>query len=121
MQNLTEQEFKEKVFDFEKNAEWKFAGQRPCIVDFYADWCGPCRMLSPVLEELSAAYAGKVDFYKVDTDREQKVSALFGIQSIPTMLFVPASGKPQLASGALPKEQLERVMTEVLGVGKAGQ
>ncbi len=116
MQNLTTEAFKTKVFDFEKNKEWKFAGGRPCIVDFYADWCGPCKMLSPVLEELSKKYDGKLDVYKIDTDREQELAGAFGIQSIPTMLFVPMTGKPQMAQGALPRETLEKAINDVLGV-----
>ena len=116
MRNLTSEEFKAKVFDFERNTEWKFAGDKPCIVDFYADWCGPCRMLSPVLEELSGKYAGKLDVYKVNTDQEQALSAAFGIQSIPSMLFVPMNGKTQMAQGALPKDMLEKVIGEVLSV-----
>ncbi|MHB0997547.1 MAG: thioredoxin [Elusimicrobiales bacterium] len=116
MQNLTTEAFKTKVFDFEKNKEWKFAGGRPCIVDFYADWCGPCKMLSPVLEELSRKYDGKLDVYKIDTDREQELAGAFGIQSIPTMLFVPMTGKPQMAQGALPRETLEKAINDVLGV-----
>ena len=116
MRNITSDEFKTKVFDFEKNTEWKFAGDKPCIVDFYADWCGPCRMLSPVLEELSKKYEGKLDVYKVNTDQEQALSTAFGIQSIPSMLFVPMSGKPQMAQGALPKEILEKAIGDVLSV-----
>ena len=116
MQNLTADTFKTKVFDFEQGKDWKFAGDKPCIIDFYADWCGPCKMLSPILGELADKYAGKLDVYKVNTDEEQKLSALFGIQSIPTLLFVPLSGKPQLAQGALPKQNLEQVITDVLGV-----
>ena len=116
MENLTLETFKAKVFDFEANKEWKFAGSRPCIVDFYADWCGPCKMLSPVLEELSQKYAGKLDVYKVNTDEQQQLAGMFGIQSIPTLLFIPVSGKPQISAGMLPKEALERVITGELGV-----
>ncbi len=116
MQNLDAEAFKTKVFDFETHKEWKFAGDKPCIVDFYADWCGPCRMVAPVLEELSKKYAGKVDVYKVNTDEQQALAAAFGIQSIPSMLFIPMTGKPQMAQGALPKETLEKVIGEVLSV-----
>ena len=116
MQNLTTEAFKTKVFDFEQNKEWKFAGDKPCIVDFYADWCGPCKMLAPVLDELSQKYAGKLDVYKINTEEEQALAAAFGIQSIPSMLFVPMDGKPQMAQGALPKDALEKAISDVLKV-----
>ncbi len=115
-QNLTKQDFLEKVFNYEENKEWKFEGDKPCIIDFYADWCGPCKMVAPILEELSEEYAGKVDIYKVDTEQEQELAAVFGIQSIPSMLFVPVGDKPQMAMGALPKDNLKQAMREVLGV-----
>ena len=116
MQQITAEAFKTKVFDYSRNEEWKFSGERPCIVDFYADWCGPCKMLSPVLAELAEKYSGKLDVYKVNTDEEQELSSVFGIQSIPTLLFVPASGKPQVARGVLPKENLEEVISGFLNV-----
>lgn len=116
MQQINSGTFKNKVFDYSREQEWKFAGEKPCIVDFYADWCGPCKMLAPVLAELSEKYAGKLDVYKVDTDQEQELSAAFGIQSIPTLLFVPISGKPQIAHGALPKEKLEEIVSGFLNV-----
>ena len=116
MQNLTNDTFKSKVFDFEQNKEWKFAGDKPWLVDFYADWCGPCKMLSPVLAELAEKYSGKLDIYKVNTEEQQQLSSVFGIQSIPTMLLIPVSGKPQLVRGALPKETLEKAIAEVLNV-----
>ncbi len=116
MQDLTTETFKAKVFDFQQNKDWKFAGEKPCIVDFYADWCGPCRMLSPVLAGLSEKYAGKIDIYKVNTEKEEQLAALFGVQTIPTLLFIPLAGKPQLAQGVLPVNELERIIADVLGV-----
>ena len=116
MENITKQSFKEKIFNFEAAREWKFAGTRPCIVDFYADWCGPCKMLAPALAELAEKYAGRLDIYKIDTDKEPELSALFGVQSIPTLLFIPLAGKPQLARGARPREDLERAIVEVLKI-----
>jgi thioredoxin 1 len=93
MEHLTKQIFQEKVFDFEKNKEWKFQGELPCIIDFYADWCGPCKMVAPVLEELSKDYKGKVNVYKVDTEKEHELASVFGIRSIPSILFVPKEGR----------------------------
>ncbi len=116
MENLTKDVFKEKVFDFENNKEWKFEGDKPCIIDFYADWCAPCRTPTPILEELSEDYKGKVDIYKVDTEKEQELAAMFGIRSIPSILFVPREGQPQMANGALPKDVLEKAINEVLAV-----
>lgn len=115
---LTKETFLTKVFNYEENKEWKFEGDKPCIIDFYADWCGPCKMVAPILEELSEEYKGKVDIYKVDTEAEQELAAAFGIRSIPSMLFVPSDSQPQMSQGALPKHQLEEVMVDVLKVTK---
>jgi len=114
MEHLTKETFKEKVFDFEKNKDWKFEGQLPCLIDFYADWCGPCKMVAPILEELSAEYKGRVNIYKVDTEEQQELAAAFGIRSIPSMLFCPSEGQPQMAQGALPKPSLKQAIEEVL-------
>ncbi|HTX87779.1 MAG TPA: thioredoxin [Bacteroidales bacterium] len=114
IEHLTKQTFLEKVFNFEANQEWKFEGDLPCIIDFYADWCGPCRMVAPILEELSKEYQGKVNFYKIDTEAEQELAAAFGIRSIPSMLFVPKEGQPQMAVGALPKDSLKKAIGDVL-------
>ena len=116
MENLTKEVFKEKVFDFESNKEWKFEGDKPCIIDFYADWCAPCRALTPVLEELSEEYKGKVDIYKIDTEKEQELAGMFGIRSIPSILFVPLNAQPQMATGALPKDTLKKAIEDVLAV-----
>ena len=118
LEHLTIESFKTKVFDFESNKEWKYEGTLPAVVDFYADWCGPCKMVAPVLEELAAEYDGKLTIYKVDTEAERELSSMFGIQSIPSLLFVPIEGKPQMAMGALPKETFEQAFKEVLGVVK---
>jgi thioredoxin 1 len=116
MENLTKETFRSKVFDYENNAEWKFEGDKPCIVDFYADWCGPCKMVAPILEELSKEYEGKINIYKVDTEKERELSAAFGIRSIPSILFVPLDAQPQMAAGALPKPAFEKAIEDVLGV-----
>ena len=115
---LTKETFFEKVFNFEKNKEWKFEGELPCVIDFYADWCGPCKMVAPVMEELSEDYKGKVNIFKVDTEKQQELAAAFGIRSIPSILFVPKDGEPQMAQGALPKHQLEQIINDVLAVSK---
>ena len=115
-EHLTVDTFKEKVFNFEENKEWKFEGEKPCLIDFYADWCGPCKMVAPVLEELSEEYDGKLDIYKVNTEEQKELSAIFGIQSIPSLLFVPKDGQPQMAMGALPKDTLEKAFKDVLKV-----
>ena len=117
-ENLTKETFLEKVFNYTVNKDWKFEGDKPAIIDFYADWCGPCKMIAPILEELSEEYKGKVDIYKIDTEVEQELAAAFGIRSIPSMLFIPIGAQPQMANGALPKVELERIMKEVLGVEK---
>jgi thioredoxin 1 len=114
MEHLTKETFKKKVFDFEKNKEWKFEGNLPCIIDFYADWCGPCKMLAPVLEELSKEYDGKINIYKVDTEAEHELSSVFGIQSIPSLLFCPVDDKPQMAMGALPKTSFVQAIDDIL-------
>jgi thioredoxin len=116
MEHLTKDTFKEKIFDFEIQKEWTFKGPRPAIIDFYADWCGPCRMVAPILEELAAAYAGLVDIYKVNTEQEQELASMFGIQSIPSILFIPLAEKPQMSMGALPKDAFEKAIADVLKV-----
>lgn len=114
MELLNAQTFKEKVFNYELNKEWKFEGELPCIIDFYADWCGPCKMVAPVLEELSKEYEGKINIFKVDTDKEQELAGLFGIRSIPSILFVPKEGQPQMTAGALPKSSFVEIINDVL-------
>jgi thioredoxin 1 len=117
-EHLTKETFLTKVFNYEVNKEWKYEGEKPCLIDFYADWCGPCKMVAPVLEELSKEYDGKLEIYKIDTEKEVELASVFGIRSIPSLLFVPKDGQPQMAMGALPKETLEKAFKEVLGVEK---
>jgi len=111
---MTAQDFKDKIFDYETAENWQYKGDKPAIIDFYADWCGPCKAVAPVLEELSETYKGQVDIYKLDTDQEQELSALFGIQSIPTFLFIPMEGAPMMQKGAIPKNAFEQVINERL-------
>jgi len=118
LEHLTKETFKEKVFNFEENKEWKYEGSVPCMIDFYADWCGPCKMVAPVLEELQKEYGDKLVIYKVDTEQEQELAGMFGVQSIPSLLFVPVDGQPQMAMGALPKATFEQAITDVLKVEK---
>ncbi len=115
-EELTKQTFQEKIFNYEQNKEWKYEGNLPAIVDFWAEWCAPCRMVAPVLEELSKEYEGKINIYKVNTEHEQELAASFGIQSIPSLLFIPVDEQPQMAAGALPKDALVKIIDEVLKV-----
>ncbi len=117
-ENLTRDSFREKVFDFEKGPDWKFAGERPCLVDFYADWCGPCKMIAPTLDTLAREYEGRVDIYKINTDQEQELAGLFGVSSIPSLLFVPMDGQPAMARGAMSKSDFEKAFQDVLKVSK---
>jgi thioredoxin len=111
---LTAADFKENIFNYEETEEWKFKGSMPAIIDFYADWCGPCKMVAPILEELSEEYNGKLVIYKVDTEAEEELSAVFRIQSIPSILFIPKDGTPMMQAGALPKHVLKEVIEEQL-------
>ncbi len=117
-EHLTAATFKEKVFNYETNKEWKFEGEVPCLIDFYADWCQPCKMVAPILEELQEEYNGKINVYKIDTEAERELASVFGVQSIPSLLFVPMDGQPQMAMGALPKETFETAIKDVLKVEK---
>ena len=113
--SITKAEFLKKVANYEANpTEWKYLGDKPCIVDFYTTWCGPCKRLAPIMDELAKKYAGEIYIYKVDTDKEQELAAVFGIRSIPTLLFCPMGENPQIAQGALPKEQLKEAIEKVL-------
>jgi thioredoxin 1 len=111
---LTTEEFKNKVFDYTVNKEWKYSGELPAIIDFYADWCGPCKMVAPILQEIAKDYQGKLIVYKVDTESERELASAFGISSIPTLLFVPMTGQPQAAMGALPRTSFDKAIKDVL-------
>ena len=112
---LTYETFKEKVWDFEKNPEeWKYEGEVPCVIDFYADWCKPCKMVAPIMDDLAKKYEGKVKIYKIDTDKEKKLAGVFGIRSIPSVLFSPMKGKPMMQTGALQKEAYIQIIDEDL-------
>jgi len=118
LEHLTNETFKEKVFNYENSKDWKFEGEIPAIIDFYADWCGPCKTIAPILEELQAEYGDKLNIYKVNTEEQKELSSVFGIQSIPSLLFIPKEGQPQMAMGALPKETFKQAISEVLSVSE---
>lgn len=113
--HITKEEFLNKVANYEENpTEWKYLGDKPCIIDFYADWCGPCKMIAPILEELADEYKDQIYIYKVDTEAEQELAGAFGIRSIPSLLFVPSTGQPEMAMGALPKASFKEAIDKVL-------
>ena len=113
--HLTKAEFLTKVSNFEANpTEWKYLGDKPCIIDFYASWCGPCKLIAPIMEELAKEYDGQIYIYKVNTEEEQELAAAFGIRSIPSILFCPIGEAPQMAQGALPKDVIKKAITEIL-------
>ncbi|WP_047450350.1 thioredoxin [Alistipes sp. ZOR0009] len=114
--NITTQEFKDLVFNYDESKEWKFKGDKPAVIDFYADWCAPCKMVAPIIEELSSEFEGKIDFYKVNTEVEQELSGAFGIRSIPSILFIPVEGQPQMSAGALPKNTFKEAFKDIFNV-----
>ena len=115
--NITKEDFLKKVMDYKNNpTEWKYLGDKPAIIDFYASWCGPCKMLAPIMEELAKEYDGKMYVYKVDTEAEQELAQIFGIRSIPSILVIPMEGKPMMTQGGLPKSELKKIISENLGV-----
>jgi thioredoxin 1 len=111
---LSNDGFKKMIFNYEVNKEWKFEGTKPVIIDFYADWCAPCRQLSPLVEEIAKEYEGKIVVYKVNTDKERVLTQSLGITNLPTLLYIPAKGKPQVTLGMLPKEQIVKTIKEIL-------
>lgn len=115
VQNLTIADFKKQIMDFEANPqEWKYLGDKPAIIDFYATWCGPCKATAPVLEKITEKYDGRINVFKVDVDKEQELAALFGVRSIPSLLFIPMSEKPQMATGAMMQNDFERAIADIL-------
>jgi thioredoxin 1 len=116
LEHLTKETFLEKVFDYEKETEWKYKGDKPALIDFYADWCQPCKIVAPILEELQEEYGDELVIYKIDTEDQQELAAIFGIRNIPSLLFIPKDDQPQMAVGALPKETLIKAIEDVLGV-----
>jgi thioredoxin len=115
-EHLTIDSFKEKVFDFDNNEDWNYQGELPAIIDFYADWCGPCRKIAPIMEELAQEYEGKLVIYKVDTEDQKELAGMFGIRSIPSILFVPVEDRPQMITGAFPKEKFQELIKDILKV-----
>jgi thioredoxin len=116
LEHLNMGTFKDKVFDYDIDKEWNYKGELPAIIDFYADWCGPCRKVAPIMEELAQEYKGKIIIYKVDTVVEKQLAGMFGISSIPAILFIPKEGQPQMTTGALPKTEYEKLIKEILKV-----
>jgi thioredoxin len=113
---LTNDGFKKMIYNYDLNKEWKYEGNKPAIIDFYADWCGPCRQLSPIVEEIAKEYSGKIVVYRVDTDKEKDLAQSMGITGLPTLLFIPAEGTPRMSMGLIPKESLIKAINEVLKV-----
>ena len=111
---LTTDQFKARIFDYKTEKEWKYKGTKPCIIDFYTTWCGPCKRLAPIMEELSQTYCDKVVFYKADTERERELAYVFNISSIPQVLYIPVEGKPMLLKGLYPKEEIVKIIEEYL-------
>ena len=111
---LTTAQFQERIFDYKNEKDWKYKGKKPCIIDFYTTWCGPCKRLAPIMDELSQTYCDKVVFYKADTEREQELAYVFGINSIPQVLYIPTEGKPMLLKGLYPKEEIVKIIDEFL-------
>ncbi|MEG1616109.1 MAG: thioredoxin [Bacteroidales bacterium] len=116
IEHLTEETFKEKIFDYTTEKEFKYKGTTPALIDFYADWCGPCKMVAPILEELAKEYEGKIDIYKINTEKEETLAGMFGIRSIPSLLFLPVGKDPQMGQGAMTKAQFEKAFKDIFGI-----
>ena len=111
---ITTEQFKARIFDYKNEKDWKYRGDQPCVIDFYTTWCGPCKRLAPIMDELSQKYCDQVRFYKADTERERELAYVFGINSIPQVLYIPVEGKPMLLKGLYPKENIEQIIDEFL-------
>lgn len=118
IETLTVETFKSKIFNYDLHKEWKFSGSRPAIVDFYADWCGPCKMLAPILDEVAEEYKGRVDIFKIDTEATPELASIFGIKGIPSLLFVPLNGEPAMNAGLIPKETFEQAIADIFEIQK---
>ena len=116
MELLNKETFKSKIFNYEESRDWKFGGSKPAIIDFYASWCGPCQTLSPILDEVAQKYEGLVDVYKVNTEDEPELAALFSVRSIPAILFIPTQGKPSMANGLMPVTSFDQAIGDLLGI-----
>ena len=111
---ITTEQFRARVFDYKQDKDWNYKGDKPCVIDFYTTWCGPCKRLAPIMEEMSQKYCDQVVFYKADTERERELAYVFGINSIPQVLYIPVEGKPILLKGLYPKDEIERIIDEFL-------
>ena len=111
---ITESQFREQIFDYKNHRDWTYAGTKPCVIDFYTTWCGPCKRLAPIMEELSRTYCDQVLFYKADTERERELAYVFGINSIPQVLYIPVKGKPMMLKGLYPKEEIVQIIEDFL-------
>lgn len=116
LEHLTKETFLTRIFNYESDKAWNYTGEKPCVIDFYADWCGPCKIVSPILEELAEVFKDKLDIYKVNTEEETELASVFGIRNIPSILFIPLNGDPRIAVGAFPKEIFLKAFREILGV-----
>lgn len=114
VESLTNDQFKQKIWNYDTDKEWKYLGDKPAIIDLYATWCGPCKRLAPILEDIQKEYGNKIQIYKVDTDKEKQLSSLFDVSSIPLMVFIPKEGKPFKVMGLRPKEELVKIINENL-------
>ncbi|PVX52306.1 thioredoxin [Balneicella halophila] len=116
IQHINAEQFQNQVFDYKNETEWNFKGDGPVVIDFYASWCGPCKKVAPILQQLQNEYGDKLTIYKVNIDREKELAAVFGVRSIPAFLFIPKDGKPTMAKGALPKQTFKNAFSEIFGL-----